>query len=40
MAQSLAKLLIHLVFSTKCRAPLLPQNSYAALHAYAQGIFK
>jgi putative transposase len=40
MAQSLAKILIHLIFSTKCRAALLPENPYAALHAYAQGIFK
>ena|SRR3984957_11036053 len=40
MAQSLAKVLIHLIFSTKCRAPLLPRDPYAALHAYAQGIFK
>ena len=34
MSQSLSKVLIHLVFSTKRRAPL------GALHAYAQGIFK
>jgi REP element-mobilizing transposase RayT len=40
MAQSLAKVLIHLVYSTKCRAPLLPQTPYAGLHAYAQGILK
>jgi putative transposase len=40
MAQSLAKVLVHLIFSTKCRAPLLPQTPFAALHAYAQGIFK
>ena len=40
MAQSLAKILIHLVFSTKHRAPLLPQAPYADLQAYAQGIFK
>jgi REP element-mobilizing transposase RayT len=40
MAQSLAKILVHLIFSTKRRAPLLPQTPYAALHSYAQGIFK
>ena len=40
MAQSLSKVLIHLVFSTKRRAPLLPPTLYPALHAYAQGIFK
>ncbi len=40
MAQSLAKVLLHLVFSTKRRALLLPQTPYAALHAYAQGIFE
>ena len=40
MAQSLSRVLIHLVFSTKHRAPLLPQTPYVALHAYAQGILK
>jgi REP-associated tyrosine transposase len=40
MAQSLSKILIHLVYSTKRRAPMLPQTPYLALHAYAQGIFK
>src|SRR5581483_7511466 len=40
MAQSLAKVLIHLVYSTKHRAPLLPAAPYPALHAYAQGILK
>jgi len=40
MAQSLAKVLIHLVFSTKRRAPMLPETPYIALHAYAQGIFQ
>src|SRR5438552_196169 len=40
MAQSLSKVLIHLVFSTKRRALLLPPTPYAALHAYAQGIFQ
>jgi REP-associated tyrosine transposase len=40
MAQSLARVLIHLVFSTKHRAPLLPQTPFGALHAYAHGIFE
>src|SRR5438128_26098 len=40
MGQSLAKVLIHLVFSTKHRAALLPPTPYPALHAYTQGIFK
>lgn len=40
MAQSLARVLIHLIFSTKNRAPFLPQAPYPALHAYAQGIFE
>jgi putative transposase len=40
MAQSLSRVLIHLVFSTKRRAPLLPQTRFAGLHAYAEGIFE
>jgi putative transposase len=40
MAQSLSKILIHLVFSTKHRASLLPPTPFPELHAYAQGIFK
>ena len=40
MPQSLSKVLIHLVFSTKRRAPMLPQTPYPVLHAYAQGILK
>jgi REP element-mobilizing transposase RayT len=40
MAQSLSKLLVHLVFSTKRRELLLPPTPYQALHAYAQGIFQ
>ena len=40
MAQSLSKILIHLVFSTKDRTPLLPQAPYTGLQGYAQGIFK
>ena len=40
MAQSLSKILVHLVFSTKHRVPLLPQTPFKELHKYAQGIFK
>ncbi len=40
MAQSLSKILVHLVFSTKLRAPLLPRTPFKELHGYAQGIFK
>jgi REP-associated tyrosine transposase len=40
MAQSLSKILIHLIYSTKGRTPLLPQTPFPELHAYAQGIFK
>ena len=40
MAQSLASILVHLVYSTKHRAPLLPHDPYPELHAYAQGILK
>ena len=40
MAQSLSKVLNHLIFSTKRRAPMLPQTPYLALHAYTQGILK
>src|SRR5262245_22903190 len=40
MPQSLSKILIHLVFSTKRREPMLPHEPYPALHAYAQGILK
>jgi putative transposase len=40
MAQSLARVLIHLVFSTKRRALLLPQTPFAGLHDYTGGIFK
>ena len=32
MAQSLSKVLIHLIFSTKRRALLLPQTPYTELH--------
>jgi REP element-mobilizing transposase RayT len=40
MAQSLSKVLIQLVFSTKNRQRLLPETPYVELHAFAQGIFK
>jgi putative transposase len=40
MAQSLARIYIHLVFSTKHRAPLLPYTRLDGLHAYAEGIFQ
>ena len=40
MPQSLAKILVHLVFSTKNRALLLPQESFGPLHKYAYGIFE
>ena len=40
MAQSLSKVLIHLIFSTKRRLALLPKTPFTDLHAYAQGIFK
>src|ERR1700748_243035 len=40
MAQSLAKVLIHLVHSTRRRQPMLPSTPYPELHAYAHGIFK
>lgn len=40
MAQSLSKVLVHLVFSTKHREAMLPTTPYLELHAFAQGIFK
>lgn len=40
MAQSLSRVLVHLVFSTKHRSLLLPQEPFEALHKYAFGIFK
>jgi len=38
MAQSLSKIVIHVVFSTKNREPLLPQAVRADLFAYMVGI--
>jgi putative transposase len=40
MPQSLAKNLIHLVFSTKHREPLLSDAVRPALHAYLASVFK
>jgi putative transposase len=40
MSQSLAKVLIHLVFSTKNRQPLIPAEIEPALHAYIAGTFE
>ena len=40
MSQSVANNLIHLVFSTKVRRPLLRDPERAALHAYMGGILK
>lgn len=39
MPQSLAKILIHLVYSTKGRRLLLPHEPFVELHKYARGIF-
>src|SRR5262245_31565634 len=38
MSQSLSRNIIHLIFSTKERRPLLDDTIRAALHAYAVGI--
>ncbi len=38
MPQSLAQLLVHLVFSTKNRAPLIGDDIRDELHAYSGGI--
>jgi REP element-mobilizing transposase RayT len=40
MAQSLAKNLIHLIFSTKNRDPVLSEIVRPSLHRYLAGIFK
>jgi putative transposase len=40
MSQSLVKNLVHLVYSTKHREPLIPKEHQAALFAYQSGIFK
>ena len=38
MPQSLVKNLVHLIFSTKNRAPMLTDTGRKALHSYAAGI--
>jgi putative transposase len=40
MAQSLAKLYVHLVFSTKNRAPMIPDHLRPELHRYMGGILR
>jgi REP element-mobilizing transposase RayT len=40
MSQSLANLVVHLVFSTKGRRPLLRDEERGQLHAYIAGILK
>ncbi len=40
MPQSLSKLLVHLVFSTKHRAAIIPQRVQAELSAYIVGILR
>ena len=40
MAQSLANIIVHLVFSTKDRRPLLRDSERESLHAYIAGIIK
>jgi putative transposase len=39
MAQSLSSILVHVVFSTKHRAPLIQANIEAELHAYLATVF-
>lgn len=38
MPQSLAKVLVHLVFSTKNREPIIPLDTMPELHAYLVSI--
>jgi putative transposase len=40
MSQSLANIVVHLVFSTKSRRPLLRDEERSQLHAYITGILK
>lgn len=40
MAQSLAHILVHLIFSTRNREPLLQENLLAPTHAYLGGILR
>ena len=40
MSQSLSKILIHLIFSTKNREPFIDEAIEPQLHAYMAGVFK
>jgi len=40
MSQSLANIIVHLVFSTKERRPLLREEERGQLHAYMTGILR
>jgi len=40
MSQSLANIVVHLVFSTKGRRPLLRDQERGELHAYITGVLK
>jgi REP element-mobilizing transposase RayT len=40
MSQSLANIVVHLVFSTKDRRPLLRDENRSQLHAYIAGVLK
>ena len=40
MSQSLANIVVHLVFSTKERRPLLRDKERSELHAYIAGVLK
>jgi REP-associated tyrosine transposase len=40
MSQSLANILIHVIWSTKERRPLIPDDVRIGLHGYMAGILK
>ncbi len=40
MSQSLANIVVHLVFSTKARRPLLRDEERGELHAYITGVLR
>jgi len=40
MSQSLAKIYVHLVFSTQHREPMIPRHLQSELHAYLGGILR
>ena len=40
MSQSLANILVHIIFSTKDRQPLINQSVEGQLHAYMAAVFK